>query len=155
MQAVSSIRNFNCRTTYAIETVNAIDVAAIDRFFDNLPVDPYLEGGYRFRRFSRVEVAGNRLRQMPHGYFFQSSDYNPLLGDVVREYPELETDLIELKDFQKLVREFHEFARLCSDANEIGIHQIRTVATSDRIAHPAPPIESTPSVPCNRTSGDR
>ena len=138
MQAVSSIQNFNCKTTYAIEMVNAIDVAAIDRFFDDLPVDPYLEGGYRFRRFSRVEVVGDRLRQLPHGYFFQSRDYNPLLGDVVRDYPELDAALIELTDFQKLVREFYEFARLCSDVNEIGIHQIRTVATRDRAALPAP-----------------
>ena len=138
MLSVSSVQNFNCRTTYAIETVNSIDVPKIDRFFDDLPIDPYLEGGYRFRRFSHVEVSGDRIRQLPHGYFFQSQDYNPLLGNIVRDYPELDTALIELPDFQKLVLEFFEFARLCSTSPEIGIHQIRTVATKDCPAHPAP-----------------
>ncbi|AFY36874.1 Histidine decarboxylase [[Leptolyngbya] sp. PCC 7376] len=130
--------NFNCRTDYALEHVNSIDLKKLEPFFEDMPADAYLEGGYRFRRFSHIEVVGDRIHRLPHGYLFQSQDYNPLLGDVVRDYPECDQALIDLPDFQKLIFEFFEFARLCTTSNKIGVHQIRTIARMDHVGHPAP-----------------
>ncbi|AFY36875.1 Protein of unknown function DUF2257 [[Leptolyngbya] sp. PCC 7376] len=131
-------QNFNCKTDYAIESLNAIDLAKFEPFFENLPVDPYLERGYRCRRFSRVQVLGDRLYPLAPNYFSQGQDGNSLLGGAVREYAELEPELFTLPDFQKLVLEFFDFARLCSGSSEVGIHQIRTVATSGQPAQPCP-----------------
>ncbi|MBF2048061.1 MAG: 2OG-Fe dioxygenase family protein [Elainella sp. C42_A2020_010] len=128
----------NCLASYVLEMLTAINVDALKPSFTRLPEDPYLEGHYRFRRLSHFQVMGNRLIQMPHRRLFQSKQYNPLLGDVIREYAELEDELIQLEDFQRLIWEFFQFCQLCSDSNEIAVHQIRTTASSQQLGNPAP-----------------
>ncbi len=131
-------QNFNCINDYALERLDSISLDKLKNFFVNLPADPYLKGNYRFRRFSRFKVSSNTLVKLPHSYFFQNKEYNPLLGDVKREYPELDNKLIELEDFQKIVLGFFEFCQLCSTFDEIGVHQIRIAASSQHIGSPAP-----------------
>jgi hypothetical protein len=131
-------RTFNCNTDYAIEALNSVSSEKLGALFENLPIDPYLEGGYRFRRLSRFRIQDNRLIQLAHGRFFQTKDYNPLLGDVVREFAEIEPALVELEDFQKICLEFFDFCRLCTAHQEIDVHQIQTVALPHTIGHPAP-----------------
>jgi hypothetical protein len=135
---LQTLKHFNCTTDYALETLNGLDLEKLDRSFNSLPVDPYLAGNYRFRRLSRFQIVDDRLVKLPHGCLFQSKDYNPLLGDVVREYEELEDSLITLPDFQKLVLEFFDFCRLCSTHTDVDVHQIRTITTSGTVGHPAP-----------------
>lgn len=130
--------NFNCLSDYALETLNSVNLDKIESFFGELPVDPYLKSNYRFRRLSRFKVSDHRLVKLPHNLFFQSQEYNPLLGDVVREYSELDDALSELEDFQKIVWEFFQFCKLCSDSQEVGVHQIRIVAHPQEIGQPAP-----------------
>lgn len=129
---------FNCTTDYALETLNSIDLEKLEMFFENLPVDPYLDGGYRFRRLSRFQILDNQLFQLPHRHLFQTKNYNPLLGDVEREFAEMEPGLMKLEDFQRVCLEFFDFCRLCTPFNEIDVHQIRTVALPGAIGHPAP-----------------
>lgn len=128
----------NCLASYVLEMLTAIEVNSLQHSFANLPADPYLEGGYRFRRLSHFQVEGDRLIKQPHRRLFQSKQINPLLGDVVREYAELEDELIQLEDFQRLIWEFFQFCQLCSSYKEIGVHQIRTTASSDKLGNPAP-----------------
>lgn len=137
---LSSLKNkdFNCITSYALEALTSVKVDKLKPFFTDLPVDPYLEGNYRFRRLSHFKVFGTRLIKQPHNRLFQTKEYNPLLGNVVREYPELNEELIELEDFQKIVLDFFEFCKLCSTSNEIGIHQIRIASSSQQMGSPAP-----------------
>ena len=130
--------NFNCLTDYALETLNSVNLDKIESFFGDLPVDPYLEGNYRFRRLSRFKLVDGCLVKLPHDSLFQSKENNPLLGNVVREYSELDDALSELEDFQKIIWEFFEFCKLCSDSNEVGVHQIRIVAHPQEIGQPAP-----------------
>lgn len=141
MLTISKNQSFNCITDYALETLNFVDLAQLSFFFENLPGDPYLENleeKYRFRRLSRFKVTANSLVKLPHACLFQSKKYNPLLGDVIREYEELDTRLSELDDFQNILLEFFEFCKLCSTSNEIAVHQIRTVASVGQIGKPAP-----------------
>ena len=131
-------QDFNCFTDYALEMLNSVNLDKIESFFGDLPADPYLEGNYRFRRLSRLKVSDHRLIKLPHSPLFQSKEYNPLLGDIVREFSELDDSLIELEDFQKVILEFFEFCKLCSAHNEVGVHQIRTVTSVGKVGHPAP-----------------
>jgi hypothetical protein len=131
-------KDFNCLASYALEAVTSVSLDKLKQFFVDLPVDPYLEGNYRFRRLSHFQVSNDRLIKLPHSRLFQPKEYNPLLGDVVREYPELDDKLIALKDFQRIALEFFEFCKLCSTFNEIGVHQIRTTATYQQVGNPAP-----------------
>ncbi|MBD3887068.1 2OG-Fe dioxygenase family protein [Phormidium tenue FACHB-886] len=128
----------NCLASYVLEMLTAIEVEQLQHSFAQLPVDPYLEGGYRFRRLSHFKVDGDRLIKQPHRRLFQSKQYNPLLGNVIREYAELEDELIHLEDFQRLIWEFFQFCQLCSPFKEIGVHQIRTTASSEKLGNPAP-----------------
>ena len=138
MQKSFTQKGFNCITDYAVETINSIDLDSLVDFFDNLLSDSYLEEKYRFRRLSRFQIVDDRIVQLSHNYLFQSKEYNPLLGDVIREYPEIEDELIQLKDFQQIVWEFYEFCQLCSSHNEIAVHQIRTQTSAQQIGQPAP-----------------
>ena len=138
MVFLSKPKEFNCLASYVLEMVTAVKVDKIKPFFNDLPADPYLEGNYRFRRLSHFQVTDDRLIKLPHRRLFQSKDYNPLLGDVVREYEELDDRLIELEDFQKIVWEFFQFCQLCTPHNEVAVHQIRTTATSQQMGNPAP-----------------
>ncbi len=138
MQKLLTQKGFNCITDYALEMTNSINLDRLADSFDNLSSDPYLKEKYRFRALSRFQVIDNRLVKLPHALFFQSEKYNPLLGNVIREYSEIENELIQLKDFQKIVGEFHEFCKLCSTHNEIAVHQIRTITSAQQIGQPAP-----------------
>jgi hypothetical protein len=137
MLTLSQSQHSTCTISYVLECLNSLDADKFTRFFDNLPPDPYLEGNYRFRRFSHFKVSDGRLIQLPHIAFLQSKAYNPLLGDVTREYAELDNELINLKAFQMLVLEFFEFCRRCSSFDEIGVHQIR-IRADENLGNPAP-----------------
>ncbi len=138
MLTVLTKEKFNCTTDYALEKINSVNLDKLKSYFDDLSVDPYLEGNYRFRRLSHFKVSSKGLIKLPHSSLFQSKEYNPILGDVVREYPEIDDALVELEDFQKIVLEFFEFCKLCSSFDEIGVHQIRTTTSAQQIGNPAP-----------------
>lgn len=128
----------NCLASYVLEMLTAINVDELKQSFTDLPADPYLEGNYRFRRLSHFKVVGDRLIKLPHRRLFQSKQYNPLLGDVIREYSELDDALVQLEGFQRLLWEFFQFCQLCSTSNEIAVHQIRTTASSQKLGNLAP-----------------
>lgn len=141
MSTTSSSRRLpqlNCSISYAIERLNHVDLTKMIPFFSNLVPDPYLEGRYRFRRFSQFEVTDQTLRQLPHTPFLQSKNYNPLLGDVTREYEELDKDLIALVDFQNLIFEFFDFCIPCGSTQTVGVHQIRITTSPLELGNPAP-----------------
>lgn len=131
-------KRFNCITDYALETINSINIDRLIDFFGNLSSDSYLKEKYRFRRLSRFQIVDDRIVKLPHNYLFQSKEYNPILGDVIREYPEIKDELIQLEDFQKIIWEFYDFCKLCSSYNEIAVHQIRTTTSAEQIGKPAP-----------------
>ncbi|MBV9385187.1 MAG: 2OG-Fe dioxygenase family protein [Chroococcidiopsidaceae cyanobacterium CP_BM_ER_R8_30] len=128
----------SCLASYALEMLTAIKVEPLQQFFDQLPVDPYLKGNYRFRSLSHFKVFDDQLIKLSHRCLFQSKEYNPILGDVVREYPELDDALIQLEDMQKLIWEFFQFCQLCSTSSEVAVHQIRTIASLQHVGNPAP-----------------
>ncbi|MDJ0796399.1 MAG: 2OG-Fe dioxygenase family protein [Calothrix sp. MO_167.B12] len=133
-------QDFNCITDYALEALNSVNLDKIESFFGDLPADPYLEGNYCFRRLSRFQVYEHSLIKLPHRPLFQSKEYNPLMGDLVREFSELDDALIELEDFQKVVLEFFEFCKVCSAANEVGVHQIRIFASPEEAGQSVPEV---------------
>ncbi|WP_026082287.1 2OG-Fe dioxygenase family protein [Mastigocladopsis repens] len=131
-------KDFNCLTSYALESISSVDVDKLKPYFINLPVDPYLAGNYRFRRLSHFKISDEGIVKLPHRPFYQAKQYNSLLGDVVREYPELDDELIKMQDFQRIILEFFEFCKLCSTYKEIAVHQIRITASAWQIGKPAP-----------------
>lgn len=122
---------------FTFKKVNSLKLEEIKPFFRELPVDPYIKGNYRQRRLSRFMVSGNELIKMPHGYFSQSKDYNPLMGNLNREFAELDDELIKLDSFKKMILAFCDSCKLHPEA-EIGVHQIRITCTPKNYGNPAP-----------------
>lgn len=137
MKTVLGARDLDYAFMFTFRKVNSIKLQGFKPFFDELPLDPYIKGKYRSRRLSRFMLDGDELIKMPHGYLFQSRDYNPLLGDIKREFAELDDRLIELQIFKQLIFAFCDSCKLHPEA-DIGVHQIRTSCTPQNFGNPAP-----------------
>ena len=137
MQTVSGSTELEYAFMFTFKKVNSIKLEGIKQFFTNLPVDPYIKGSYRFRRLSRFMVSGDELIKLPHGYLYQTRDYNPLVGGLRREFAELDDALIGLENFKQLILAFTDSCKLHPEA-EIGVHQIRTTCLPKNYGNPAP-----------------
>ena len=137
MQQVWESTELEYAFLFTLRKVNSINPESFKPFFNNLPDDPYLKGNYRSRRLSRFIADGDKLIKLPHGYLFQGKDYNPLLGNIKREFAELEDELVELHSFKTLVLAFSDSCKLHPEA-EIGVHQIRTICSPNNLGNPAP-----------------
>ncbi|MDM9381682.1 2OG-Fe dioxygenase family protein [Chlorogloeopsis sp. ULAP01] len=137
MQKVLGSTELEYAFLFTLRKVNSINPEGFKPFFDNLPVDPYIQGKYRYRRLSRFIVSGDSVIKLPHGYLFQSKDYNPLVGDIKREFAELDNVLIEQDIFRNMILAFSDSCKLHPEA-EIGVHQIRTTCSPDNFGNPAP-----------------
>lgn len=136
MQTILDSKQFHHTIMFTVCQVN-LHFDGFKQFFNDLPVDPYVKGKYRFRRLSRFTAAGNELVKLPHGYLFQSKEYNPLVGDIKREFAEIDDALTQLDDFKKLVFAFIDACKLHPES-EIGVHQIRTTCSLNNFGNPAP-----------------
>jgi hypothetical protein len=123
---------------YKLEMFSGLDTACFEPFFANLPVDPYIQGHFRRRRFSRFTGLPENLQRLEHKYFVQSSQVNKLAGGVKRDFPELEESLSEQPDFQRLVAAFIDFSKIDPLVCEMGVHQIRIIASRGEQGEPAP-----------------
>jgi hypothetical protein len=115
-----------------------LDTGAFAPSFENLPVDPYIKGTFRRRRFSRFTGTPSHLHRLEHKYFVQSSKVNKLAGDIKRDFPELEDNLKDLPEFQRIVDAFVDFSKIDPMVTEMGVHQIRIVASKNEQGEPAP-----------------
>jgi hypothetical protein len=137
MKTVLGSTDLDYAFLFTLKKVNSMDLEGFKPFFNDLPADPYIKDNYRFRRLSRFSISGNELIKLPHGYLFQSKNYNPLLGDIKRDFAELDDALIKLDVFRKLVLAFSDSCKLHPEA-EIGVHQIRTTCSTNSYGNPAP-----------------
>ena len=123
---------------YKLEKFAALNAATFEPFFANLPVDPYIQGKFRRRRFSRFTGTPENLHRLEHKYFIQSTQVNQLAGGVKRDFPELDENLIQVPEFQTLVAAFIDFSKIDPMVTEMGVHQIRIVASKNEQGEPAP-----------------
>ena len=123
---------------YKLQMLSALDTGSVGPFFDNLPVDPYIQGQFRRRRFSRFTGTPENLQRLEHKYFVQSTKVNQLAGGIKRDFPELEDGLLEVGAFQTVVASFIDFSKIDPLVTEMGVHQIRIVANRNEKGEPAP-----------------
>ena len=138
MQKVINATELEYAFLFTFKKVNSLQLEEIKPFFNTLPVDPYIKGNYRLRRLSRFTVSdNNNLIKLPHGCFYQSKNYNRLVGNTKREYEELDDELIKLDAFKTLILAFSDSCKLHPEA-EIGVHQIRITCSPTNYGNPAP-----------------
>lgn len=123
---------------YTLDAFPAATLPQLRPWFERLPLDPYISGHFRRRRFSRFTGPPSALRHLPHGAFEQSRDVNYLLGGVKREYQELEEGMVALNGFRALITAYVDHLGLDPERVIYGVHQIRILCTPEMAGDPAP-----------------
>jgi hypothetical protein len=132
--------------------VSAEDVAHIARvplqqlldlsqFWEDLPRDPYLKDGgrYRFRRHSSYEIARESVKIVPHRAHWQSVDYNALHGGIERWFEPSQIGLTSNPAWQSLLLGLAHLLSGIKPVNSwfVEAHQFR-IDTTDGIGRPTP-----------------
>lgn len=107
-------------------------------FYDRLPVDPYINGQFRQRRFSHFVGSAERLRRLDHMHFEQSKKINQFAGGVKRDFQELEDGFIQEPAVLAMVALFASVMGFDPEVREIGVHQIRIIGAPGEAGSPAP-----------------
>ncbi|WP_417510872.1 2OG-Fe dioxygenase family protein [Methylophaga sp.] len=102
----------------------------IKSLFDDIPYDPYFDGGYRYRSKSRIEIEpdGN-LKFLERLDLYQPEHINSYqnYGGVSRSYQDIPEWSLTDSDFNILIKTW--LATIPESITKISVHQIRT--TSD------------------------
>ena len=121
--------------------VSIIDLLGLGVHWQDLPRDPYLKDGgrYRYRRHASYTASGAELKMVPHRAHWQSVDYNALHGGIERWFEPITPALANDVCWQALLK---NTARLLSSLKPvkawfIEAHQFR-IDTSDGIGRPTP-----------------
>ena len=107
-------------------------------YFDSLPVDPYIDGHYRYRAYARYQQEVTGFTRLPHQSFCQAEDINRLAGGVKREFAEIDNQMDETEEFQHLLQSFTEYTHPDDPHSIIEVHQIRVICDEDHAGSPAP-----------------
>ena len=104
-------------------------------YFKDLPEDKYAEPGYRFRRFSPIELNnyGDIVVQKAD-HFIQSSELNSEFGGIERKFEPLDPKILELSTFKSMVYRFVDN----SGVKKIDCHQVRIEVDPSKPAPAAP-----------------
>ena len=113
----------------------------LTQFWEELPRDPYLRDGgrYRFRRHSSFEIKGESLTMVPHRAHWQSVNYNALHGGIERWFEPSQAKLTSNPAWQSLLL---GLARVLNGVKQVNAwfveaHQFR-IDTTDGIGRPTP-----------------
>lgn len=111
---------------------------ALGAFFDRLPLDPYIKGRFRRRRYSHFRGPSERMQRLDHTSFLQSKQVNYLAGGIRREFEELEDGLLAEVAFRHVVQSFLDTIGIDPLVREYGVHQIRICCSQEFSGDPAP-----------------
>lgn len=71
------------------QLITNLNISPLQNLLDNIPKDPYIQEGYRYKSLARCRVKGNRVEKQPHTPLFQNKNINPVNGGLVIVYPEI------------------------------------------------------------------
>tara|TARA_B100000579_G_C22729548_1_gene803513 strand:+ start:421 stop:1056 length:636 start_codon:yes stop_codon:yes gene_type:complete len=124
---------------YKLRNFTSVDIGVFEDYFESMPYDPYVKGDFRKRRYSSIKKDHyGQYELLPHKKFIQTAKINDLLGDVEREYEEIDDELLFSDDFLKIVEGFATLSGTNPYITEIGIHQIRILSSIYIDGEPAP-----------------
>ena len=140
--AITIVKYLNYFKKYNIDfnyTINSIYKNRMDKnlqlLFNNLPSDIYYNNkrnrGYSLLKvddINNVEIIGNLK-------FYQSEDYNSYNGEKIRDYENIESQLLKNSTFLHLISIFLDNVKLHikDPIDFIQVHQIRAYANQDNI----------------------
>lgn len=119
---------------------------ALAKTWDDLPVDPYLKVGskFRHRRFGRfiLEEATGLLQRSDDQSFFQSSKINSYAGGVIRSFAPMHDLTYKNKFLQYVIdSSLHQLRTTFGVSSrywEVTVHQFRILTTEHEVGLPTP-----------------
>ncbi|CAM3721231.1 2OG-Fe dioxygenase family protein [Polynucleobacter antarcticus] len=113
----------------------------LTQYWNDLPRDPYLKDGgrYRYRRHVSYEVKGDALTMVSHRAHWQSVDYNALHGGIERWFEPAQAELSNSSAWQSLIVGITRILNSVKLVNTwfVEAHQFR-IDTTDGIGRPTP-----------------
>jgi hypothetical protein len=114
---------------------------SLNQFWDDLPRDPYLKDGgrYRFRRHASYEIKQGALAIVPHRAHWQSVNYNALHGGIERWFEPSQIELTGNSAWQSLLLGLAQMLNSVKPVTTwfVEAHQFR-IDTTDGIGRPTP-----------------
>jgi hypothetical protein len=123
-------------TLYELDRLPSLDMGTIKGSFDELPPDDYVERRLRSRRYSCYIYQDGALQRLSQKNFMQTREINKALGQVEREYQDIDSALETDPAYLKIFDEFVAHTGLTEDSL-IEVHQIRWHCRG-HIKEPAP-----------------
>ena len=145
-ELVQSLRTYgyvvvSAETVAQIAKTSLSELLALNVFWNDLPRDPYLKDGgrYRYRRHASYEIKGDALLAVPHRAHWQSVDYNALHGGIERRFEPIQAQLASSPAWQSLLL---GMAHVLSSLKPVTTwfveaHEFR-IDTTDGIGRPTP-----------------
>lgn len=131
----------SAETVAEIAKVALPDLLALNVFWNDLPRDPYLRDGgrYRFRRHASYEIKGDSLLAVPHRAHWQSVNYNALHGGIERWFEPIQAQLASNPAWKALLLGMAHVLSGLKPVNTwfIEAHEFR-IDTTDGIGRPTP-----------------
>jgi len=131
----------SAETVAQIAKTSLSELLALNVFLNDLPRDPYLKDGgrYRYRRHASYEIKGDALLAVPHRAHWQSVDYNALHGGIERRFEPIQAQLASSPAWQSLLL---GMAHVLSSLKPVTTwfveaHEFR-IDTTDGIGRPTP-----------------
>ncbi|MFD1383241.1 2OG-Fe dioxygenase family protein [Rhodanobacter aciditrophus] len=119
----------SAQNAFRIE-LGQLDANTVDHLapsFDGLPPNPYADGSYRLRRYSRFIFKDDKLARLPTKAFVQDASINHFQGNVERTYPEIDDETVKDTGFLALFEHFQNMTNI-ADGATIEVHQMRIFA---------------------------
>jgi hypothetical protein len=111
-----------------------LDLARLARLFGDVPADPYVPEGFRYKALGRLRMHGTKPVIGPHEPLYQSEEFNPVHGGIQRHYQPLPAEFVAgLADALRL---FQTVARLAED-EEVLVQAQRVTTGTEGVGHPA------------------
>ena len=131
----------SAETVAQIAKTSLSELLALNVFWNDLPRDPYLKDGgrYRYRRHASYEIKGDALLAVPHRAHWQSVDYNALHCGIERRFEPIQAQLASSPAWQSLLL---GMAHVLSSLKPVTTwfveaHEFR-IDTTDGIGRPTP-----------------
>jgi len=131
----------SAETVAEISKVSVSALQDLRQFWDDLPRDPYLKDGgrYRFRRHASYEIQGDHLHLVPHRAHWQSLNYNALHGGIERWFEPVQERLLQDPAWQSVLLGLANLFNGLKPVKTwfVEAHQFR-IDTTDGIGRPTP-----------------
>jgi len=117
------------------------ELETLNHFWDEMPRDPYLKDGgrYRYRRHASYQITDKQLEMVPHRAHWQSVTYNALHGGIERWFDPIQVDLAKSAAWQSVLLGIANTLSSLKPVKTwfVEAHQFR-IDTTDGIGRPTP-----------------